>query len=198
VTNINARGGVLYLEVNSGQQENYRFWKASESAAGEFNLDLQDVRLANYRFKFGNHLKGLHIDSDLKRLEMKGDFNQSSYRLKGSVHGISREFRHQDLVYSGERDVSAWVALDVNNDLIGIEEGTIEFSGIRLTASGQYDKGENGSIDMNLSGQGLDISSFTSLFSGKTRQTLTSISSMGNLILRQAGPGKSAKPGHRR
>jgi hypothetical protein len=193
VTNINARGGVLYLEVNDGQQENYRFWKSSESSAEEFNLDLQDVRLANYRFRFGNHLKGLHIDSDLKRLEMKGDFSQSSYRLKGTVHGINREFRHQELVYSGEQEVTAKVALNVNNDLIGIEEGTIEFAGIRLSASGEYDKGENGAIDINLLGQGLDISSFIRLLPGKNQADLDLYQFNGKFDLEATWSGQISK-----
>ncbi len=172
VTSINARNGVLFLAVNSREQENFRFWKTSDSPKEGFNLDLQDVRLNGYRFRFGDHPREIYLDSDLRRLEMKGDFSKSSFRLTGAAQGISNEFSHKGIIYSTRQEISLRVSLKADDDLIGIDQGTIELPGIKLLASGRYDKGENGRIDMDFLGHGLEIASFVRLLPVNNRKGL--------------------------
>ena len=193
VTTINARNGVLYLSVNTEGQENFRFWKTSETAGEDFDFDLQNLRLANYRVKFGNHLKDVYLDSDLRRLELKGNFSRSSYRLSGMLQGTTRELRNKDLIYTGDQDFSLQALLDVNHDLITIEEGIAELSGIRLEASGKYSTGENGNISMNFSGENLDIASFISLIPPGSKEGLNKYGFNGKVDFDASLTGRLSK-----
>jgi hypothetical protein len=193
ITSINARNGVLYLAVNSREQENFRFWKTSDSPGEGFNIDLQDVRLNGYRFRYGNHLKEMYLDSDLRRLEMKGDFSKSSFRLTGAAQGISNEFMHRDIVYFTRQEISLRVSLSVDDDLIGIDQGTIELPGIKLTASGRYDKGENGRINMDFMGRGLEIASFVRLLPVSSREGLDKYKFEGKFDFEAALSGHLSK-----
>lgn len=159
ITNIHAVKGVLYLAVNSVGQENFRFWKLPDSPDEKFNLDFQDLRLNNYHLKFNNNIKDIYLDMDLRRLEMKGNFSHSFYRLKGMASGVNREFRRDGLMIAGNQDLSVKVAMVVNNDLFSIEQGSIDLAGLKLEVSGDYIKGEPGSVNLDLKGQNLDISS---------------------------------------
>jgi hypothetical protein len=171
VTNVIARNGALFPAVNEEGQENYHFWKSSDSGAEEFEFDLQNVRLSGFRFRYNNHLKGMFLDSDLKRIEMKGNFTQSSYSLSGMLQGDGLHIIHPDFNYDNDQDFSIRTRLNVNKNLVSIEQGTIDLSGIRLTASGEYES-ENGSIKMDFSGENLDIAAFVELLPKNTRREL--------------------------
>ncbi len=172
ISTIHAVNGVLYLAVNTDGQENFRFWRTPDSTDDGFNLDLQDVRLSNYRVIFSNDIKEMYIDSDIRRLELKGKFSQSSYNLRTIATGNSRRFRHQGINFSGNRDISARISLNVDNDLIDIKEGMIELSGVRLAVGGIYKTGDQGYADINISGYNLDISSLITLLPEKLGERL--------------------------
>jgi hypothetical protein len=171
VTNVIARNGALFPAINMEGQENYHFWKTSDTGIEEFEFDLQNVRLSGFRFRYNNHLKGLYMDSDFKRIEMKGNFTQSSYTLSGMLQGNGLNIIHPDFGYSSDQDFSVRTLLNVNQNMVIIEQGTVDLSGIRLHASGQYES-ENGNINMKFSGENLDIASFIDLLPKNTRSEL--------------------------
>jgi hypothetical protein len=171
VTGLNARNGVLYLATNSEGQVNYRFWKTPDSSPDDFEFDLQNVRLSGYRFQFGNHLKGMFLDSDMRRIEMKGNFSRSVNHISGMLQGTRLEFTHQEFSYSDDQDFSLRALLNVSENLISIGQGTVDISGIRLLASGEYES-ENGNINMEFTGENLDIASFIDLLPSTTRKEL--------------------------
>ncbi len=163
IRNIHAVNGILNLALNADGQENYRFWKTPDSPDNRFNLDLQDVRLSNYRVIFTNEIQEIYFDSDFRRLELKGNFSQSSYSLRAIATGTSRRLRHQGIYVSGNRDISAKISLDVDDELFDIKEGMIELSGVTLSVGGVYKTGDQGYADIKISGYNLDIASLIDL-----------------------------------
>ena len=193
VTSLNARNGVLYLAINPEGQVNYHFWQAADSgsAPDDFQFDLQNVRFSGYRFKFGNHLKGMFLDSDLRRIEMKGNFSRSVNHFSGMLQGSRLELTHRDFNYSGDQDFSLKALLSVSENLISIEEGTVDISGMKLLASGEY-KSENSYINMDFTGENLDIASFVSLLPSTTRNELDKYRFAGKFDFNAAVTGSLA------
>lgn len=194
INSIYAREGVLNLAVNSGLQENYRFWKSSDSSSDGLDIDLQDVRLRNYKLAYTNIPKEIHMGTELKELEMKGNFSRSSYKLKGSVLGNNSHLRRQDLYYSSDRDLLVNVSLNVSNELVSIQEGSIELAGIKVFAKGEYQNGEQGNIiNMDFIGYDLDISSFVLLLPDRTREALKNYQFGGKLDIEFSVTGNLTK-----
>lgn len=193
INSIHAAGGVLYLAVNSREEENFRFWEPSGQEDDGFNLDLQDVRLDNYRMKFENSIKNTYIDSDVRRLEMQGDFSRSSYRLRGRAAGAGREFRHEGFLYSGHQDFSLSVSINADESRYVIEEGSVDLSGIMLTAGGEYVAGEAGSIDMNFRGSNLNIASVIPLLPIKNLKELETYRFKGKFDFEATVTGRLSK-----
>ena len=171
INTIHARNGVIYVAVNSRGQENYIFWDESGSQAEDFDLDLQDVRLDNFSFKFSNHIKEIQLDTDVRRFELKGNFSRSSHQMKAFVSGKNRYLRYQGLTFSEIPDISVRTSLNIDNNLISIEKGAIDLSGVRLTADGFYEKGSPGSVDINLGGYDLDLASLIHLLPSKIQKS---------------------------
>ncbi|MFO7924461.1 MAG: AsmA-like C-terminal region-containing protein [Bacteroidales bacterium] len=172
ITSILAVNGVLYLAVNTDEQENYRFWKRAEAASDEFNLDLQDLRLNNYHLIFANSINEVYLDLDITRLYMSGNFSQSSYGIRGGVTGKNRSFRYQGFSPGGGQDIKITAALNVDNEFVLIEGADIDISGIEISTSGGYIIGEPGNIDIELTGRNLDTPSLIPLMSEKIREDL--------------------------
>lgn len=193
ITSINAVSGGLYLAVNSSGLENYRFWDSSTGKDDGFRLDLQDVRIDDFRLKYENSVKRLLLDTDVKRLDMKGDFSRSSYRMKGSASAVNRIFRHQDIVFTQNHDLEVTAAIDVNGDLFTIEGGTIDIAGFRLNASGYYDTGSNGRIGMDFMGSNLYISSLVPLMPAGNRKDLEKFQFKGRFDFEAAVTGQLSK-----
>ncbi len=193
ITRIHALKGVFYPAVNSDAQENFRFWKASETADDGFHIDLQDIRLNNYRLKYGNVNKEIYFDSDLRRLEMSGNFNRSSFGLSGRAVFNNRKFRHQGLEIAGNQEVSVNAVLDVDNDMFVIEKGSIELSGIKFEAAGDYQNGTPGRINMNLTGHNLDIATAIPFLPADTRESLELYNFKGEIDFEASISGELSK-----
>jgi hypothetical protein len=193
VTRILAENGVLNLAVNEREEENFRFWKATEEGEGDFNMDLNDVRITNFRITYINSIKQIFLDSDLKRLDMKGNFNRSSARITGSAKGSSREFRHENLSFTGNHDISVKVAVSKDDNLVDIEMGSIDISGIKLAVHGKYEQGDPGNIEMEFKGDNLDISSAISLLGDEFQNNLKPYRFNGKFSFGAAVSGQYSK-----
>jgi hypothetical protein len=170
IKRIHASGGVINLAVNSDNEENFRFWRTATGSAREFNIDLQDIRLADFRLKFASANRQIYTASHIDRFQTRGNFGKSSYLLNGVLHGSNYEFNYPGINLSGERALSIRGALKVDGNIFDIEEGNIDIGGIRLKAEGIYEGGEAATIDMNISGAGLDIESLARLLEGPARE----------------------------
>ena len=157
ITDIHARNGVVFLEVNHDGRGNYFIWKTSEPASGSFNLDLQNLRFSGYRIKFNNLQNGLLLDTGIRQLEMKGNFRASDYRLAGEIRGTSNEIIYGNFRYNENHDIFLKGILDGNDELVNIEDGVLEISGLKINASGKYLPGEASGLSMDFHGSEINI-----------------------------------------
>ena len=159
ISTIRAVNGVIYLYVNNEGDENYKFWQSSVSGGEDLYFDLQDVRFNNYRVKYANDIKHLYFESDIDRMNLKGNFSRSYFQLQASVSGETRQYLQNGINFSERTQISAKLTLNIDDDLISIDEGVLEFGDIRLTADGVYERGDPSVVDVNLRGYNLDIAS---------------------------------------
>lgn len=170
IKRIHASGGVINLAVNSDNEENFRFWRSTADSDREFNVDLQDIRLEDFRLKFASANRHIYTDNNIDRFQTTGNFGKSSYRMKGVFHGSNYEFNYPGINFSGERALSIRGALKVDGNIFDIEEGNLDIGGIRLEADGIYESGEAAKIDMKFSGTDLDIELLVRLLEGPARE----------------------------
>jgi hypothetical protein len=163
INRILAVNGVLNMAVNAGEKENFRIWKTGGQNGNDFTIDLNDVRITGYRVKYSNCIKQVYIDTDLKRLEMKGNFNGSYFNVKCLAQGKGHEFRQNNNIYKGKKELSISVVLNGNGKELKIHEGKVDLPGTWLAFSGKYEIGEPGYIDIALSGRDIDVSPVVSL-----------------------------------
>lgn len=168
ISAVHANSGVFYPAVNSGGMENYRFWASQTDTGKETNLDLQDVRLSNYHLVYSNGIKEMFVNADIRRIEFRGNFSQSSFGLKAIVNGNNRVFRYQGLTFGGISDISAGIEINVDSNILIIEDGSVNLSGVRLTLDGTYQRGSPGHTDIRLRGYNLNAGSIIPLLPEKT------------------------------
>ncbi len=172
ISSLSASSGMLNPAINSAGTENYRFWKQDTASDGTLAIDLQDVRLIDYHIRYSNRLKNLYFETDLERLYMKGSFGSSRQSISGIASGRSRELRYGDFVYSENSDIELRASIDVDGGLFVVENGTIILEGITLTAAGSFVPGEEGSIDLDIKGYNIGLSSAVTLLPEKTTEKL--------------------------
>ncbi|MGF1584679.1 MAG: AsmA-like C-terminal region-containing protein [Bacteroidales bacterium] len=193
LTRLHAVNGVLNMAVNSHEEENYRFWRSSGTGNSDFNMDLQDLRITNYRISYINSIKRILIDTDIKRIEMKGNFNQESTLISGSLQGVSREFRHENMVFSGNREISIKAAANKSGSSFEIEHGTINISGVQLAVQGKYDTGDSGNIDLELRGRNIDIASAIAILGKEYQDNFESFRLSGMIQFEASLKGQYSK-----
>jgi hypothetical protein len=169
INRVLAINGVFNMAVNASDQVNYRIWKTPGQNGNGFTIDLNDVSMAGYRVRYSNCITRTYLDSDLKRLEMKGNFSESSFNIKCFVQGYGNEFRQKNYTYNGKKEISASVVLNGNGKEIKIQEGKVGLSGIRLAVTGKYETGEPGYMNIEVTGTNIDIMSVTG-FLGQVEQ----------------------------
>ena len=193
ISAVHANNGVFNPAVNSDGMENYRFWASQTDAGKETNLDLQDVRLSNYHLIYSNGIKEMFVNADIRRIEFRGNFSQSSFGLKAFLTGDNRIFRYQGLTFGGISDISAGIDINVDKDILIIEEGSVNLSGVRLALDGTYQRGSPGHTDIRIQGYNLRAGSIIQLLPEKTRKIADPWKFSGRLDFEASIKGETGK-----
>ncbi len=138
ITSIHANDGVVNIFTTSSGDNNYLFWKSNAKDSEDFNLELSELRMENYRVLIDNHLSQLFLKGHLQSLKLSGVFDGPALSLNGSFNMETRQFSGENQVFISNTDIAGRGDLAVSNGKFLLENGVFDFSGLKFQAEGEY------------------------------------------------------------
>lgn len=182
IRKIALRAGHADLKVDKRGNANYIVWKTDSTATGNDSLAfaLEKITLSDFRLNYKNSRARIKLESNIRQINFRGQFNASQYVLKADGKAFISLFQADQTRYISDKNLHFDVALDVNRNTYSILHAQTDFNAASLESSGSFVLQDSlVSLDISFNGKKLDISSTLSLLPEKFQRQISDYQSDG-------------------
>ena len=116
VKTIHFSPGKLNLKVNKKGDANYDILNESENEGEDFLLKLKGISFENFTVKYSNELTQQNIETNLKKVDLSGQFSDKEFVLATSGDLNLTKLQSGEVTLLANKDISYDVNIQVNND----------------------------------------------------------------------------------
>ena len=177
-----------HLKVNKTGSANYLVWKSDSSSVttnDSLKFALEKITLTNVKLTYKNSKQKIKLNTTIKNLNFKGEFNNSNYVLVCDGKAYVDLFQIDKVKYITTKNLKLNVELNVNGNSFTIKKAETTFNSTELISSGAFVVNDSlVSLDINFKGNNLDVASTLSLLPEKFQSKITDYSSDGVFYVR--------------
>jgi hypothetical protein len=172
-----------HLKVNKTGNANYLVWKSDSSSVttnDSLKFALEKITLTHVKLTYKNSKQKIKLNTTIKNLNFKGEFNNSNYLLVSDGKAYVDLFQIDKVKYVTNKNLKLNVELDVSGNSYNIKKAETTFNSTELISSGAFVVNDSlVSLDINFKGNNLDVASTLSLLPEKFQSKITDYSSDG-------------------
>lgn len=175
------------LKVDKKGNANYIVWKTDSTAKSSDSLAfaLEKISLSDFVFNYKNSRARVKIESSIKQISFRGEFNSSRYVLKADGKALVSLFQVDKTQYVNGKNLRFDVELDVNGPTYTIRKAETDFNEAKMASNGNFVLQDSlVSLDISFNGKNLDISSTLSLLPEKFQNQISDYKSDGEFYAR--------------
>lgn len=176
--------GNINLHVDKKGNENYIFWKETESndtAKTKFNFALEQLNLNDVSLVYHNEKNKILVDLKIYNTTFGGNFSDDTTDLRISSDHFINELSSDNTIYF--KDKNSLLSIEkgmFNKDFISLSQGQISIEEMELDVNGNFDlKKDNSNI--SALARNVEISQIFSLMPKSFREKLTEYRTKGNI-----------------
>ncbi|MDD2981931.1 MAG: AsmA-like C-terminal region-containing protein [Crocinitomicaceae bacterium] len=159
--------GTIQLRVDQNGRENYNIIKKSEEESeSKFNLKLEKVTFEDIRFVYANQVTGQGYTSKIKKLQLKGEFDDKQFTLAAQSDLFVNEIKSEQVVLLKNKPASFDIEIEVDSEkgTFEIPNATILISKLPFQLKGKVNPGE---LYFNISAKQLKLQEVASKLSNQ-------------------------------
>jgi hypothetical protein len=138
IKEVHLKSGILNVLTDKAGKTNYEFWnRKNEQEAGGLSLELDNVKLSDVQMVYLNRALDMNLSSHIERSNFKGKFSNREFSLNASIEGIIREYHKDGFLFIRNQSILSTASMYITSDIIDIESGDIQFSGQKLSLTGE-------------------------------------------------------------
>ncbi len=187
-----------HLKVNKTGAANYLVWKSdstSSSTNDSLKFALEKITLTNVKLTYKNSKQKIKLNTTIKNLNFKGEFNNSNYVLVSDGKAYVDLFQIDKVKYVSNKNLKLNIELNVNGNTFTIKKAETTFNSTELVSSGAFVVNDSlVSLDINFKGNNLDVASTLSLLPEKFQSKITDYSSDGVFYANGEAHYQAGKP----
>ena len=187
-----------HLKVNKTGNANYLVWKSdslSVTTNDSLKFALEKITLTNVKLTYKNSKQKIKLNTTIKNLNFKGEFNNSNYVLISDGKAYVDLFQIDKIKYVTNKNLKLNVELNVNGNSFNIKKAETTFNSTELISSGAFIVNDSlVSLDINFKGNNLDVASTLSLLPEKFQSKITDYSSDGVFYANGEAHYQAGKP----
>ena len=188
------KDAILKLQIYNDNSDNFHFLKTSEEQINSsFSLNLNKVSLKNVHLNYNNLLSEQDYSILVKDAVLRGLFSENKYSLKIEGDLLAKKIESSKTIFLSDQDVYLELSLNVDevNKRYQIEKGEVHLDDLVFDVKGSITHNEkDNNIDLNITGQDLDVSSFVNILPEKYKTRLRSLSVKGRFYIYTSLNGK--------
>lgn len=138
---IELEDAALNLFKDKAGQTNYSIFRSlpEDSISKSFSLNLKKIILKNVNLNYVNTKSKSHFFCRINDGELAGNFNNKDFHFKVKTNISESKLSVKSEKVFNHQSISLELYLAKNENIYSIREGKIIYSGIKLSASGEYD-----------------------------------------------------------
>lgn len=187
-----------HLKVNKTGSANYLVWKSDSSSVttnDSLKFALEKITLTHVKLTYKNSKQKIKLNTTIKNLNFKGEFNNSNYLLVSDGKAYVDLFQIDKVKYVTNKNLKLNVELNVNGNSFTIKKAETTFNSTELISSGVFVVNDSlVSLDINFKGNNLDVASTLSLLPEKFQSKITDYSSDGVFYANGEAHYQAGKP----
>ncbi len=162
INRIHFDQGNINLFVDHLGDPNYVFWNQDEKAKKnrEFNLELTDVKITRTNVLYCNNSTNLILKSKIDKVDFLGNFSSQNYLMKIRADQFIEELNIENIDYIINKDAKVRLDLDILNDLIKLNNGSLNLDNLFFNVNGNIEKNGSKRVDLLISGKDLNLRNF--------------------------------------
>lgn len=160
INSIHFDQGKINLFVDHLGDPNYIFWNQDEKENKEFSLELNEVKITRSDVLYCNNSTSFVLESKVNKVDFQGNFSSQNYLMKIKADQFIEKMNIENIDYILKKDVKARLDLDILNDLIRLNNGSLNLENLSFGINGNIEKRGRKKVDLLISGKDLNLSSF--------------------------------------
>lgn len=185
IDRIQLDGGAVRLYTNAQGKTNFELFKPEEETSDEpINIDLKKVLLNSFRCIYIDQQEDQSFNFKANALQLSGKFNEERFELKSQGEALFDHLSLGGIDYIKGKHAKVDLVLDVNQTINAyhISKGEIGLDQLKLDIQGDILLVENEpDLDLQLSGQNIDIQSILSILPNTIGYDLRQLRSKGDI-----------------
>jgi len=158
IQEVQVNKGKLNIYTDLEGNENYRFWKKTETAnTFNFRVELQQVKISDMNFLNYNLAKNTNITGELNKLILDGDLTSDKYILDFTLDGKIKKYTSNDLNYLSDKEFSIKSKINVAGNNLNIIKCNLLIEELGFIVDGNIINEENFNLDLEISGKDLNV-----------------------------------------
>lgn len=187
IDKIQFHSGVIRLFVDKDGASNFELFKPSEDESDEaLQIDLKDVELKNVQCVYVDHQSNNSFNFTSDLLDFSGKFNDQHFLLQAKGDALFDHLNLDGTDYIMGKRCQMNVVVDINQDIQSyhIEKGQIGLDNLLMDVEGDILMVNNyPDVELNLSGDHIDIQSILSILPNDIRYQLRDFTSRGDIAV---------------
>jgi len=137
IKKITVKNAALHLIVYKDGKNNWDIFIKDTSETKPVSIELKAIQLRNVDFRFEHRKQKLDIAAHFDHLSAKGDFNNRIFSTNLSTELKIKHIQSDTTNYFTDKSMKlrTGLTIDTEKDIYKIQNGTIEFDGIKFTAN---------------------------------------------------------------
>jgi hypothetical protein len=154
---LGENGEVFLLTDNIGEVNYNLFKHRSEKNKNDFTINLQLVKLNNFKVIVENKNKELSTRGQIKSISLKGNFSKRKFNLTFLGSFFLESLVREGILWADRTTIVSNVSMHASDSVFTIVKGGLELNELKLETSGQLSIGELINTDLQLTGKGMAI-----------------------------------------
>jgi hypothetical protein len=182
IKKIELENAECHLKVDKKGNANYIVWKSDSVSSGNDSLKfaLEKISLKNVDVSLKDSKHKIKLNTSVKELSFKGNFNEDNYTLISDGGAYVNLFQVEKIKYVQNKNVKFDIEFDVTGSTYTIRKSETSINYTQLDSNGSFViKDSLQSLDINFNGKNLDISSTLSLLPEKFQNQIHDYESDG-------------------
>ncbi len=197
VKKITADKVYLNIWIDKNGNDNYHFWKASDSSGtGSFNFALKKIVLSNFSVVYKNHKTHQLVDIVINKSTSSGKFSNEKYLMQTNSDLLVNDLKIGRTNYISKKHITAELELDVdkNSASYKLKNSKVKVENLLFEIVGNViGGGEESIVNLGLKGKEMDIKSVLSLIPADYKNKINDYESSGEFYFDAVVEGTVSK-----
>ncbi len=184
IKTVQIEDGIVNVKIDKNGNDNYHFWKTSESSENQLSIELEKLSLKGVTFYLLNEYKNVDMSIEAVGLSLSGNFSKEEFTLNTEANLIIHQINEKGNSIIKDKNIIINTSLAVNQTtkIYQINTGKIDIEQLKFNLTGNIVNKAVG-INLNLQSEGKDIAikDLFSLLPPKQRESLSAYQTNGNI-----------------